>query len=174
MNSPWIQTFSGLKFHLFKPEMNEYRIEDIAHSLSNICRFGGHTKRHLSVAEHSYHVSLLCPEGMELAGLLHDAAEAFYGDIPSPLKDNIPDLKFLERTCQRIIFEKFCGISDKPPYVLQADRLMLNIEARDLLGPALDGWYGEVESGNLGLIKTWVPEEAERMFLNRFRELRKL
>lgn len=55
----WLTTTSGRKFYPNAPEKSEYTIEDIAHALSLICRFGGHSSRFYSVAEHSVYVSKL-------------------------------------------------------------------------------------------------------------------
>jgi len=85
----WIQTISGRKFPLAEPDPNQIDIEDIAHALSMLCRFNGHCTQFYSVAEHSMHVSHEISNDLALAGLLHDAAEAYLGDVPSPLKKEL-------------------------------------------------------------------------------------
>lgn len=86
-----IKLASGRYVDLAAPRLNDIHITDIAHALSHICRFGGHTAAFYSVAEHSLHVSamLLCETGsseLALIGLLHDGAEAYIGDMVRPLK----------------------------------------------------------------------------------------
>jgi hypothetical protein len=88
---PYIVTYTGRRFHFLDPKIDEISIEDIAHALSNVCRFTGHTKRFYSVAEHSCLVSALCDNRLE--GLLHDASEAYMSDLSSPLKMLVPDYK---------------------------------------------------------------------------------
>lgn len=86
---PYIQTYTGKKFHPFDPKPEEICIEDIAHSLAHICRFNGHTEFFYSVAQHSLIVAHLLKDESpltQLLGLLHDAAEAYIGDIPAPIK----------------------------------------------------------------------------------------
>src|SRR5271156_4912831 len=83
-DSAWIQTFTGKKFYPFNPKPQDIDIRDIAHALSNICRFTGHTKRFYSVAEHSRNVAKLVPAHMKLQALLHDASEAYLCDIARP------------------------------------------------------------------------------------------
>ena len=73
----WLQTYTGKKFYPFDPREEEVDILDIAHALSQLCRFGGHTKEFYSVAEHCVLVSMCCPSEVKLLGLLHDAAEAY-------------------------------------------------------------------------------------------------
>ena len=77
----------------FDPERddNHFHIEDIAHSLALVCRYGGHAAWRYSVAQHSIHVSSLCPPELRLAGLLHDANEAYLGDIIQPNKAAWPE-----------------------------------------------------------------------------------
>lgn len=93
-----MRTFQGKKVDPFEMELGEIVWSDIVHSLSRQCRFNGHTKGHLSVARHSMWVQEWVmrhlPEGMtineqinfSLAALLHDAAEAYIGDMIRPLK----------------------------------------------------------------------------------------
>ena len=82
-----IETATGRPFDYFNPVVE---ISDVAHGLSHVCRFAGHTTKFFSVAEHSLIVHALVSE-MEprLAGaaLFHDGHEAYLGDIPTPLKD---------------------------------------------------------------------------------------
>lgn len=81
----YLRTCSG-QFHPLSPRIDEVNFVDIARALANTCRWGGHTCGLYSVAEHSVLVSKLCPPEYELWGLLHDAAEAYIGDIPAPIK----------------------------------------------------------------------------------------
>lgn len=89
----WILTYTGKHFDLLDPQPDMVCIEDIAHSLSNLCRFNGHTEGFYSVAQHSVNVmkevyarDYLAPRRLLLTALLHDAAEAYIGDLSSPLK----------------------------------------------------------------------------------------
>lgn len=87
----WLQTRSGLAFDLERPAADQVAVEDLAAALSMQCRYNGHTGRHYSVAEHCCHVSDWVAEhsvgpDLALGALLHDASEAFVGDMPAPLK----------------------------------------------------------------------------------------
>ncbi len=96
MNTPthgyWIHTHSGMAFDLLSPTPGMVVLEDIAYALSRLCRFTGHCSRHYSVAEHSINVAKQCQlehgfsDQWAIAALLHDAAEAYIGDLSSPLK----------------------------------------------------------------------------------------
>lgn len=105
-NTQWIETASGLKYHFLDPQEDEIEIKDIALALANKCRFSGHTQFY-SVAEHSVCVAYRLPPSLRLAGLLHDAAEAYLGDIPSPLKHVLPDYKAIEKTNEEAVNKKF-------------------------------------------------------------------
>ncbi len=80
-------TSHGNRIDLNMPYDNVYSIEDIAVSLSNICRFGGHTKKFYSVAQHSVLVMHLAPAELKKEALMHDASEAYLGDVINPLKN---------------------------------------------------------------------------------------
>lgn len=110
--APEIMTFSGRRIDLLSLNQNVYNILDIAHALSNICRFTGHTRSFYSVAQHSVLVSLLVPPEDALAGLLHDAAEAFLGDVTSPLNQLLPNYQAIERRIGKAILAHF-GIDSK-------------------------------------------------------------
>jgi len=103
----WIQTISGKKFPLEEPDPSRIDIEDIAHALSLLCRFNGHCTKFHSVAEHSVHVSHEIAQDLALVGLLHDAAEAYLGDMPSPLKKKLSQFSEFEHKMEVAIAERF-------------------------------------------------------------------
>lgn len=128
----WIVTHSGLSVDLINPHPSQISLEDIAHALSHVCRFAGHTATFYSVAQHSRLVSQLVPT---LGALLHDAAEAYIGDVTRPLKPFLRDYDDLERRFQFAIAARF-GIplaSLYSPDVKRADLTLLWTEKRDLL-----------------------------------------
>src|ERR1017187_8916590 len=97
----WLQTFLGGKFFPFGPRAEDVHIEDIAHALSLICRFGGHCKCHYSVCHHSILVSnYLLETGAsiddQLRGLLHDSAEYVLSDMIRPIKIMFPEFSAAE------------------------------------------------------------------------------
>jgi 5'-deoxynucleotidase YfbR-like HD superfamily hydrolase len=167
----WIQTFSGRKFHSMAPRPEEVFIEDIAHSLSLLCRFNGHCKRYYSVADHSVRVSRILPAELRLWGLLHDAGEAYLTDLPRPVKKGLPQFSEIEDRVLEQVALRF-GLSwPMPRAVKDADNLLLATEARDLMAPPAGDW-------KLGVdplperIEPLGPEEAERLFLQEFHALR--
>ena len=85
-----ILTHSGRMVDLLDVKPEDIDLDDIAHALAQTCRFCGHTKRHYSVAEHSINVARLLPDAIKIYGLLHDAHEAYVGDISTPLKRSLP------------------------------------------------------------------------------------
>lgn len=80
-------TATGNKISLKAPTSEMIDIKDIAGALSKICRFGGHISTFCSVAQHSVLVATLAPDHLKKAALLHDAAEAYLGDVIKPLKN---------------------------------------------------------------------------------------
>jgi hypothetical protein len=103
----WIQSVSGKRVSVTEPEESMIDIGDIAHALSLLCRFNGHGTKFYSVAEHSVHVSYEIQSELALAGLLHDAAEAYLGDVPSPLKKYLNEFKVFEDKMERTIAASF-------------------------------------------------------------------
>lgn len=88
-DNSWIQTFSGRQFFPLEPRVEDVCIEDIAHGLSNLCRYAGHCECFYSVAQHCLLVSRVVPREHALRGLLHDASEAYLIDVPRPIKHSI-------------------------------------------------------------------------------------
>jgi hypothetical protein len=132
---PWIETVSGKKFHFLEPAEDEIDIDDIAYALANQCRFNGHCDRYYSVAEHSVFVSSLLPKELQLAGLLHDAAEAYLSDIPSPIKQFLPQFRDMEANVMLAIVKKFGIPNDvvSEALIKKADLQQLRTEALVML-----------------------------------------
>jgi hypothetical protein len=166
-----IQTFSGGRFHFMRPETSVFDIVDIAHSLSRICRFTGHTNQFYSVAQHSVLVSDQVPADQALAGLMHDASEAFLGDVSSPLKALLPDYRAIEQTVVKEIASRFGLPVAMSADIHAADRRLLYTEMRDLMPyPADDPYHAQA------LPSVIVPmgmEAAFELFLSRFHSLAK-
>lgn len=176
--NPWNQTFSGLAFDLVDPDPSMISIKDIAISLANQCRFNGHTKRFYSVAEHSLYVSRVLPRDLAFCGLMHDAAEAYVGDMTSPMKSILCSFEELEVRAWRAIARRFSLPQGLPEEVRIADARMAITEGEFLMAPAPRPWkirgdrfelreIGLDYPGQFGL----PPREAHRRFLERFAEL---
>ena len=169
-----ITTHSGVRFWPLLPNPDDIWIDDIAHALSNQCRFAGHTCVFYSVAEHSVRVSQLCRPEDALWGLLHDASEAFLSDVPAPLKE-LPEYeayRAAECSLQGTIAVRFGLSTEQPRSVTEADRTVLGIEIRDLLKPVDAPQPGTMPQKNkLAIRNPWQPRIAKARFLSRFREL---
>jgi hypothetical protein len=130
---PVIQIGSGAYFDLLNPDPATVRVEDIAAALSRLCRFTGHCRRFYSVAQHSTLVSRLVPPELARWGLYHDAAEAYLGDVASPLKRLLPDYKAIEHRVEEAVFAALGLYGPMPPEVKRADLVALAAEKHDLL-----------------------------------------
>ncbi|MCW9548062.1 HD domain-containing protein [Klebsiella oxytoca] len=170
---PFLTTHSGKHFCYKKISSENIVIEDIAHALSNICRFAGHLSSFYSVAQHSVYTSFLVPKSQALEALLHDASEAYCVDIPAPLKRLLPDYRRIENRVDAAIREKFMLPISHDPQVKQADLIMLATERRDLgiddgtPWPCLD----TITPTDQFKIEPMPPKHAEIMFLARFSDL---
>lgn len=165
-----IRLRSGAYFDLADPQPDQFTIEDIAGALSKICRFGGQCDKFYSVAEHSYHCSMFC-EAMPLACLLHDAAEAFVGDMVKPLKIMMPAYSEVERRVEAVIAAKY-GVNFYHPAVEKVDHAMLIAERRALFSKDSVTWAGEnTVTVIYPSFSCWLHHDAEVMFIRRFFEL---
>lgn len=174
-----IVTHSGKLIDLVDPQQDEICIEDIAHALSLINRFNGSTTRAYSVAAHSVWVSLIVDREVALQALLHDAQEAYLGDVTSPLKKALPDYRRIETNFSDAIAEKFGISAVLDRRVRIADRIAYVSERAVLLTPvALANATVEdgINNGIHGMRPHVLPVihqlyDTEQLFLARFEEL---
>ena len=172
-------TKMGIHFYHLDPRPEDICIEDIAHSLANICRFGGHTRRFYSVAQHcvmvSRHVEIIGGDiEAQMWGLLHDASEAYVGDMVRPLKDSQPSFKAAEKAIHACVKKAF-GIRPlkrAEDIVHKADNIMMITEARDFMGSP--EWVKNFSEKPLPApILAYSHYQSRFAFLARFAELRK-
>jgi uncharacterized protein len=169
---PSILTRSGGLFNFNDPKISTIYIEDIAHALSQICRFTGHTSKFYSVAQHSVLVSYQVPPDFALQGLLHDATEAYLGDVSSPLKHLLNDYKRIEQRIEQIVLGAFGIEGPLHPSVKHADLQLLKTEQRDLMG--VPEQYLYMQDGIYPLACVIEPldcAQAKEQFLQRYTEL---
>jgi 5'-nucleotidase len=175
---PYLQTVSGRWVNPFDPDPEQLDAGDIARALANQCRFGGHCRPFYSVAQHSVIVSQLVEErGGDaedvFAALMHDATEAYLGDMPHPLKHRSPlgaAFKAAEEQLEAALRAHF-RIKADVPEIKRADRALLAAERRAF---SAEAWHwpelAGVEPVELELT-AWAPDEAARAFAARYAEL---
>jgi len=151
-----IRTYTGKYVNVFEPTEDMICIEDIAHALSNQCRFAGHTQSFHSVAEHSLLCSFSSVHSLKLQALLHDASEAYFVDIPTPIKNHMPEYKAIEHKLMCIIAKKFCFEWPMHEMTANIDKDVLSYE-----------WLNHVLNNTRGIPSL----EAEKRFLEEFRKL---
>lgn len=173
---PLIYTFTGRQVNPLDLQPDDICIEDIAHALALCNRFAGSTKKPISVAQHSVYVSRLMKDG--LRGLLHDASEAYLGDVTKWLKadDCMRGYRAAEYRAQMAIYAKF-GVAGPDTEELDwADRVMVRWEgAQGILGFAINHpRYPPLSTAEVvavGAWGFWTWQAAERAFLDQFRLL---
>lgn len=156
-----IRTFTGIYMNVFEPTLEMICIEDIAHALSNQCRFGGHLPEFYSVAQHSLLCSQTVGDEYKLQALLHDASEAYLLDIPRPIKQGLGNYKEIEDKLMNLIAEKFGFKYPLEQPVKQIDEEMLQFEWEHLMlkKPLIDNFV------------CWSAGYAKRRFLETYAEL---
>ena len=191
MSGHYIELADGSRFH-FGPEYSiAPEIGVIAHALSQLCRFTGHSAyvggQIYSVAQHSVKVSYLVPRRYALAGLMHDAHECIIGDKSTPLKRYLAevgiDFDGLDDAVARCVREAYDIPDPLPEPVKHADVLMCLIEATALMPTKARNWGEPLASFRTEALdlyidrpelrpEPWTPEESKDRFLCRYLELK--
>jgi hypothetical protein len=185
MDSPWILTASGRKYHYLANDPTEFHVPDIAAALSRMCRYGGHLSDKYdddiySVAQHSVYVYwLLVKVGAPTRALpwaiAHDMPEAYWTDVPSPLKSILPEYKRLENGAADLM----CGHlgiphdDDIEKIVKWADTQILYAESIEITSIPSELWdTGSKVEYTLQDIDPnfclWRPRLARKMFLQEY------
>ena len=167
----WIETYTGKRFDYEHIELNKIDIRDIAHALSNTCRFNGHCSEFYSVAEHSVNVAIAISQCKHmLPALLHDATEAYMPDVSKPLKgywNTFFKLEEFEAKMSDHIYRQLGVPIDDEIWrqIKLYDYAMLRRE-RDILFKDKQLWEfpEDIPVTNLEIHK-WSPQVAEKMFL---------
>lgn len=187
-----IITYTGKTFNLLNPKPEQVCIEDIAHSLAYQCRYTGHTRKFYSVAQHC----VLMAENKDLPGdplmkLLHDADEAYIGDMARPWK-NLLGVSISGKIHRFPHFNHFVpvgkfeqGIQDVIGLALEVDLThsaevkesdirMMAAEVRDLMPPGFSAeeWGIDMSNPVEEKIIPWLPEPAEQIFLAVYKMLK--
>lgn len=175
---PWLLTYSGGKYFLTEPRPQDVHIVDIAHALALTNRFGGHTQVPYSVGQHSLYVvrmlQLMTKDPIvHLHGLLHDASEAFLGDVVRPLKHAMPQYLALEAKTQALILRKL-GIpklNDEEPVKIADNRVLL-AERKAIIKLCPHKWaYLNVKPAPFKIVpENW--RRTEQRFLSEFHALK--
>lgn len=156
-----IRTSTGIYMNVFEPTAEMISIEDIAHSLSHQCRFGGHLPEFYSVAQHSIMCSLMIDHEHKLAALLHDASEAYLMDIPTPIKKRLSNYKEIEDNLMRVIADKYGFEYPLSPKVKSIDTDMLEYEWEALM----------LKKPVVGKVVCYTANDAKEMFIKTFFKL---
>lgn len=172
----WMQTYTGRRFWPLDPHPDDVDIVDIAHALSLLCRYNGHVDRFYSVAEHCVLMSsTFGRRDLALWALLHDATEAYVGDMIRPLKQHMPDYVAAEDRVMRAIGARF-GLPGwqnawMPRPVKDADTRILLTERNTLMAATSHDWAMEHLEPLPVVVEGWAPAEAERRYLAAFEAL---
>lgn len=179
----WILTRAGLRFDLSNPSADMIDTLDIAHSLSMQCRFNGHTAEFYSVAQHCLLVADLVPAEHQLVALLHDATEAYVGDLVRPLKHGMREFcetqgivslyDHVEQRVWRAICTRFDLPTELPACVQHADLIALATERRDLMPAHAGEWecLAGIQPADEPIERCLPPSEAGMLYHQRLLQL---
>lgn len=195
----WLSTYSGKRIYPLDLNEDDFVIEDIAHGLSNACRYAGQSVSFYSVAEHSVRGSIHASNPkVALEFLMHDAAEAYLGDAVKPLTELLSEYNILIDKMQSVINKKFGLPWPMSNECKEIDERMLRTEAEAVFlhndkwweqprygEPYLNEWKFNKDRARIGIatgsddvptaqpidMQFWPPRLAKRFWLLRFEEL---
>lgn len=182
-NGYWMLTASGRQVWPLDLRLQDIDIRDVAHSLSRINRFNGHfiNVPQYSVAEHSLLVAQQLPRELKPWGLLHDAAEAYFGDFIRPIKwgPGMEDMRAAVNHAQRQVYTCFGLYGDEPQEIAVADDRMLITERAQILLRTPEPWTLAKTGTSLEELRPYencrilglMPHQAEFLFLETFTDL---
>lgn len=177
-----IQTYTGVYVRPLDLDPETIDIQDIAHALSNQCRYSGHVRKFYSVGQHCVLAVRCAREYLKVGNdieklfsiLMHDSPEAYLQDVARPLKEEEyfgQAYRGAEKRAEKVLAEVFGFIYPFPDEVKMADLMMLGVEKRDLLPPGPDWEILEgIEIPKFEVIP-WTPERAKTEFLNLYANL---
>jgi len=172
-----LQTYTGRVLKPLDPWPGDFDIQDIAWSLAMQCRYNGHTKVFYSVAAHSILVSEFLPLHLRLEGLLHDASEAYLSDLPSPIKQQMPEYRKVEEQLESVIATQFHLIYPMHPKVKWADDYVFQLECGLVMGGeiarkfAVDSPERDIVESAIIRYAAWNPEVVAQEFLRHYRTI---
>jgi|SRR5579864_100941 len=170
----FIETYTGRAFYPLAPRVEDVTIIDIAHHLSNQCRYSGATKWMLSTAQHccllyDYVRNIYKGSWLDcLQILIHDGAEAYLVDMPRPVKQHMPEFRVWDRNIQMVI-RSWAGLADVPipKWQDELDSRIIVDERAQVMSESTNDWQHDLEP--LGIrITPWTPVQAEQQFLMRY------
>ncbi len=171
-----ITTYTGIRMIPSEPRAEDFRIEDIAHALSRICRGNGHVKTFWSVGQHCIACAKEAaarkqPGRIVLACLLHDAGECYLSDVPRPFKQKLPGYREAEDRLLSVIYEKFLGsdlTEEEDRIVRTIDDALLVYDLENLLD---EHWTGAMPEIHIDLSYEVRPfEDVEKEYLELYRQ----
>lgn len=168
----WMQTFTGRPFWPLDPQPDDLDCRDIAHALSMLCRYNGAVHVFYSVAEHCVLMSHAVAPENALWALLHDATEAYMGDLIRPLKQHMPTYRQAEDRLMAVICE-WAGLDPVCPAEVKAADVRIMRDERDALMSSPQRPWGSLDGvPALGVrVEGWAPAEAESRYFDRLGEL---
>jgi len=175
-NSLTMTLRSGRKVDVFDLKEDDVDISDIAHALSNLCRWGGHCPYFYSVAQHA----VLCSYESnhietKFEALMHDASEAYMADLPRPIKRRIPQYKEVEDVVLKTIFTKYninpFSNFEMSDYVHVIDNRILKKEHHSFFVEESNKIEAHIKCDKRRYVECWSPKKAKQEFLKRFKEL---
>lgn len=167
MTKPYMLTASGKHFDLLDPKPEQVDHRDIFAAISKLCRFTGHCSELYTVGHHSLLVMSLVPEEFRFEALMHDAAEAYTGDVGTPMKVALGDtFREVEHRIEAAVREKYGLPMKLSPEVKHADIMALGYEKQEIMPPDHESWpiLENIAVPVLGTVELWGLDELYAHF----------